>query len=197
MASKTDIANLAISEHSGAWVTDIDSAPGQMAEAIRTNWTAELEAALAAHPWKFARKSWRDQAALPAASNPDPDAGFAFLLPADCVRVFEIRPQADFDEWENMITTDAGSILTLIGVRRGVDIGRFSAFFNLYFAKRLALRICTAINASEAIRERCRKDVAAAFADAATDNGRAGRVKRVAPDSFMTARLGAGRGNWR
>jgi hypothetical protein len=197
MASKTDIANLAISHHSGGWVTDIDSAPGATAEAIRAVWDAELEEAMAAHPWKFARKSWRDQAALPDASNPDPDMRFAFLKPADCVRVFEIRPKLDFDEWENIITTDAGNIVTLIGTRRGVDIGRHSAFFNVYLAAKIALRICISINASEAIRERCRKDMEIAFTKAASDNGRAGKVKRVAPDSFIAARFVRGNGSFR
>lgn len=195
MASKTDIANLAISAHSGGWVTDIDSAPGNMAEAIRSVWTAEYEAALAAHPWKFARKAWRDQPALPAADNPDPDRAFAFRLPGDCVRVFEIRPQVTFDEWEKVITTDAGNVVTLIGVRRDVDIGRHSAFFNLYFAARLAYRAGTAINASEAIRKRCEEDVEKAFRQAVHDNGRAGIVRGVpAPTAFLASRVG---GSWR
>lgn len=191
MASKTDIANLIISHHSGGWVTDIDSAPGQMAESIRAVWDAEVEEALAAHPWKFARKSWANEGALPSDQNPDPDMRHAFRLPGDCVRVFEIRPQVEFDEWENLITTDAGPVVTLIGVRRGVDIGRFSAFFNVYLAAKAAFRICTAVNASEAIRERCRKDAEIAFSKAVHNNGRAGKVRNPLPDSFMAARLGA------
>lgn len=195
MASKTDIANIAVAALSGDWVDDIDSAPGRLPEAIRLMWPSTLELALAAHPWKFARKSWRDQAAVPAAENPDPDRAFAFRLPADCLRVFEIRPEADFDEWENYVTTAAGAVVTLIGTRRGVDIGRASAYFAQYLGKLLALTVCQPVTASEAIRKRCQEETAAAFAAAASDNGRAGVVKvKIPGTTWLAARLG---GAWR
>jgi len=191
MATKSDIANLAIAAHNGEFVENIDGAPGRMAEAIQTMWALALEEALAAHPWKFARKSWPNPTAKQAADNPDPDRRFAFVMPPDCVRVFEIRPRDDFDEWPGCITTDQPSV-TLIGVQRGGDIGRFSAYFCAYLGALLAYKICTPIEASEAIRKRCKDDVAEALANAKTDNGRAGVVKRVAPDSFVRSRLGGG-----
>jgi hypothetical protein len=189
MPNKTDIANLAIADHSGQWASDIDSAPGKHAEAIRAMWALSLERALAEHPWKFARGSWRDQAAVPAAENPDPDMAYAFRLPADCVRVFETRPEGEFNEWEGMVTCNQ-PVVTLVGSKRGVDIGRFSAFFCDYLGHLLAWRICTPINASETVRKRCKDDMDKALADAKTDNGRAGTVRRVAPDSFIAARFG-------
>lgn len=196
MASKTDIANLAIACHSGDWVEDIDGAPGRLPEAIQTMWTPVLEIALAAHPWKFAKKTWRNQPALPDDQNPDPDRGFAYRLPADCIRVFETRPKIEFDEWENAISSNAGPTITLVGSRRGVEVGRFSAFFNDYFAKLLALHICTPISASEAIRERCKKEVVDAFSKAASDSGRAGVVRAPFGDNLLKARIGAGGGDW-
>lgn len=188
MASKTDIANLAIADHSGDWVDDIDAATGRTPEAILAVWNTTVELALAAHPWKFAKWTWRDQPALAATENPDPDLAFAYRLPPDCVRVFETRPKCTFDEWENIVTSDTGPALTLIGVRRSVDIGRFSAYFVEYLAKLLALRICTPINASEAIRKRCKDDSLLAFKDAVFDNGRAGKVNVPFADSFVMAR---------
>ena len=192
MASKTDIANLTIACHAGEWVEDIDGAPGRLPEAIQTLWTPVLEIALAAHPWKTHRTTWRDQPALPAAQNPDPDRGFAYRLPADCVRVFETRPKVEFDEWEGVVTSNAGPTLTLVGTRRNVEVGRFSAFFNDFFAKLLAYHVCTPISASEAIRERCKKDAAEAFSKAASDSGRAGVVRAPFGDNLLKARVGAG-----
>jgi hypothetical protein len=193
MSSKTDIANLAIADHSGEWVSNIDTAPGRTADAIRAMWAQTLELALAQHPWKFAKWSWKDQAAVPAEENPDPDMAYAFRLPADCVRAFELRPQQDFSEWAGMIACN-DSRVTIIGTRRGVDIGRFSAFFCDYLGHLLARRICTPITASEAIRKRCQADEEKSLADAKTDNGRAGTQPRLAPDSFVTARLAGGGG---
>lgn len=190
MASKTDIANLAIADHSGDWVDDIDSALGRTPEAILAVWDTTLESALAAHPWKFAKKTWRDQPALAPSENPDPDLPYAFRLPPDCVRVFETRPKVAFDEWENIITSSAGPSLTLVGTRRGVDIGRFSAYFNDYLGKCLSFRICTPINASEAIRKRCFEEKEDAFTRAKHDNGRAGVVKNPFADTFLKARMG-------
>lgn len=194
MASKTDIANLAIADHSGDWVDDIDAAVGRTPEAVRLVWDMTLEIALAAHPWKFAKKTWRDVPSLAASQNPDPDMAYAYAKPPDCIRVFEVHKRQDFDEWDNLITTHVGPAATLIGIRRGVDIGRFSAYFNVYLGKCISLAICTPINASEAIRKRCLDEKEDAFAKAASDNGRAGKMRSVFPDSFMKARMGGG---WR
>lgn len=189
MTTKTDIANLAIADHSGEWVSDIDSAQGATADALNTQWSLTLELALAQHPWKFAKWTWRDVPALPPEENPDPDMPYAFRLPGDCVRVFETRPADEFTEWPGVITTRQ-PLVTLIGTRRNVDIGRFSAFFCDYLGHLWAYRICTAISASEAIRKRCKDDADKALADAKADNGRAGSVRAPAPNSFLEARTG-------
>lgn len=194
MASKTDIANVAIADHSGEWAANIDSAPGRTADAIRAQWDLTLELALAAHPWKFAKGSWKDQPALP--TNPDPDMRFAFRVPPDCVRVFEIRPQDEFNEWgedgggnDSYVIACNQPIVTMVGTRRQVDIGRFSAFFCDYLGHFLAWKICTPIEASEAVRKRCADDMEKALAAAKQDNGRAGTLARVGSDSFMLSRL--------
>lgn len=199
MASKTDIANIAVSLHAGDMVDEIDAAPGRLAEWIRALWATTLEAAIAAHPWKFARTSWRDQAALDAAENPDPDGGFAFRQPADCVRVYELRPRIDFAEWGGTggnVITCSSPVVTLIGTQRGVDVGRFSAPFNDYLGALLGERVCTPVNASEAIRKRCREERMAAFTMAASDNNRVGTVKRVGSDAFLASRIGGASGSW-
>lgn len=194
MASKSDIANIAIGAHSGDWVEDIDASTGRTPEAILARWNTTLETALSAHPWKFAKKSWPDQAALDGAQNPDPDMEFAYTQPGDCVRVFFVSPEATFDEWSGgIVTCDQGPTLTLIGTQRGVDIGRFSAMFCEYLGLLLAYNICTPINASEAVRARCMKDAATALDLAKTDNGRVGKVRNPVPDTFLSARIGGWR----
>jgi hypothetical protein len=197
--NKTDIANIAIADHAGEWTADIDSMPGRMGDALRAMWVPTLELALAAHPWKFARTTWRDQAAMP--SNPDPDFRYAFRQPADCVRVFELRPQVDFMEWGDDGQGNAAAVIacdepvvTLIGTRRGVDIGRFSAFFCDYLGHLWGYRICTPVEASEAVRKRCHDDALEALANAKADNGRAGTIRRPAPDTFISGRFAGG---WR
>lgn len=196
MSTKTDIANVAIASHSGEWISDFDAAPGRTADAIRAMWASTLDLALAAAPWKFAKWTWRDQAAVTAEQNPDPDQAFAFRLPADCVRAFEIRPRDEFYEWgsdDGSFIACAHKVVTIIGTRRTADVGRFSAYFADYVGKLLALRICTSINASEAIRKRCEDDAAKALTEAKSDNGRAGTLRRVNSDSFMESRFqGAG-----
>lgn len=193
MASKTDIANLAGAAHQGAWLQDVDSDPGTMADALRAMWPVTLETALAMHPWKFALGSWKNQPPLPCEQNPDPEMPYAFLRPADCVRVFRLPPGFDFGEFGNIITA-AAPCVTMVGVRRGVDIGLFSATFNDYLAALWAYRICTPVNASEAIRKRCHDEMVANLATARTDNGKVGTVRRPFADSFVLARLTGGPG---
>lgn len=189
MASKTDIANIAIAAHAGSFTQDIESEPGRTAEAIRALWVTTYELALAAHPWKWCKWTWRNQPALPADQNPDPTRAFAFRRPSDCVRVFHIAGSIDFDEWAGGIITCEEESPTFIGTQRDRDVGDQPASFNYYFGMLIAVQICTPINASEAIRTRCQKELAVALAEARNDNGKAGTIQRPFADSFVSGRV--------
>jgi hypothetical protein len=189
MASKTDIANIAVGAHQGAFLQDVDSDPGNMADALRTYWTQARDEALGEHPWKFAKWTWRTQNAAAAADNPS-DLKFFYRLPPNCARVFLVPPGLDFTEWQGGIACDEGPQIDLVGTRNDIDIGWQRAKFNKYLGLLLAWYICTPVDASEAIRKRCRDESAAALAEARSDDAKVGTIRRPTSDAFMNARLG-------
>jgi hypothetical protein len=187
MASKTDVCNRALAALEAPSVVDIDSAPGKAPQNLVAQWDLSLEEALEAHPWHHARWSWPNPATL--SENPDPTMARAYALPSDCVRVYQLWPEAGFNEFQGCITTDLMEAPTLIGSRRVLEPGRFSAHFCSYLASHLAWVVSKQISASEAIRARCEKDWEKAFQRAASFNGRSGNLRRVGADSFMLSRL--------
>lgn len=197
MASKTDIANIAVRLHQGDWLQNVDSDPGNFADALRATWQTTLDVAMSQHEWNFARWSWRDVPSVPGEQNPDPERAFFYPTPADCVRVFRLPSGGgdgfDFTEWQGGLASDEGPRVTMIGVQKGVDIGKWSPMFNEYLGSLWGLSICTAVNASEAIRKRCQMEKATTLADARSDSSKVGTTPRKAPDSFVGARLSGGR----
>lgn len=87
MASRTEIANLALGALGTARITDIDQhSPGALA--VRDAWSVALGVALRMNPWSFAIK----RSNLTAELAP-PMFGYAkaFRLPSDYVRMVEVN----------------------------------------------------------------------------------------------------------
>lgn len=187
MATKTDIANIAISAHQGAWLQNVDADPGNFPDALRATWNQAREEALGKHPWKFAKRMWRGLNMVLPADNPS-SSRFFYRTPADCLRIFSLPPGFDFEEWEGGIACDQEPPLDVIGVRRNPDIGAQPAHFNKYLGLLWAWYVCTPVNASEAIRQRCEKDANLALADARHEDSKVGTTPRVNSDAFLAAR---------
>lgn len=187
MATMTDIANLAVSAHQGAWLQNVESDPGNFPDALRNTWAQAREEALREHPWKFAKRTWRQQVAVLPEDNPS-DQRFFYRYPPDCVRIYKVEPGYDFDEWEGGVGCDEGPRADVVGTFRNVEIGKQPAHFNKYLGLLWAWYVCTPINASEAIKDRCKKDSLLALADARHDDAKVGTLHRVHSDSFVIAR---------
>lgn len=189
MATITDIANIAISAHQGAWLQNVESDPGNFGDALRATLTQVREEAMSKQLWKFAKRTWRGLVAVLPADNPS-DQRFFFRQPPDCVKIYRVPPGIDFWEWEGGIACDEGPRIDVVGNRRDVDIGRQPAAFNKYMGLLWAWYVCTPVNASEAIRARCVKEIEVALADARHEDSKVGTTPRVNSDAFLAARTG-------
>jgi len=187
MATLTDIANIAISAHQGAWLQNVESDPGNFPDALRATLTQVREEALSKQLWKFAKTTWRAQTAVLDADNPS-DQRYFYRMPANCVRIYFVPPGFDFYEWEGGVGLDEGPQMDLVGNRADYDIGEQSPAFNKYMGLLWAWYVCTPVNASEAIRQRCEKDYEKALAEARHDDSKAGTTRRVNSDAFLIAR---------
>lgn len=187
MATLTDIANIAISAHQGAWLQNVESDPGNFADALRATLAQVREEAMGKQLWKFAKRTWRGVPMVLPDDNPS-DQRFFYRQPADCVRIYKVLPGFDFYEWEGGIGCDEGPAIDVVGNRRGVEIGSQPPAFNKYMGLLWAWYVCTPVNASEAIRQRCEKDSEKALADARHEDSKVGTTERINSDAFLGAR---------
>jgi len=197
MASRTDIANLALTRLEVETVDNIDTADGLAARTLKRAWDVQRDLALAAHPWNFATTWWRNLPAKPADQNPSPYHARAFDKPNDCLRVLRIgvdpRRGERFKVAEGLIVTNAAAPLTIYGIKRITDPGRYDTWFVEYFSARLAWTCGKPLNASEALRQAAKQDALRILSDAQSLDGQEGDPPQIFQDSFLEAREG---GDW-
>jgi hypothetical protein len=139
MASEVQIVNRALRLLKVAPITAIgqDSEAGEWADGV---YTSARDALLAEYPWNFAMK----RAALSA--SPDAPAwgyGYAYPLPADCLRVLSIEgePDESTEAWvveAGSILTDAIAPLYIRYIEQVTNPGRFPPMFTEALVARLA-----------------------------------------------------------
>lgn len=156
MASKTDIANRALSKLGEGRVSNIDTDDNTAPKVIRFMWDIELDTLLTAYPWNFAVT--RTQIAKNATA---PSWGYAnsYTLPSDFLALLEInqnpdyRLETDATNGGRLILTDSGSPLKIRYIKRVTDTGEFDPLFVQAFASKLALEGCEEITQSNTKKE--------------------------------------------
>ena len=145
MASKTEIANRALSKLGEGRVSNIDTDTNKPAKVMAAMWDIVRDAMLAAYPWNFAIA--RDQIAK---DSNTPSWGYAnkFSLPSDFLALLEVKSNPDYRIEGQYIVTDAGSPLYIRYIRRVTDTGEFDPLFDEALATRLAFESCEEITQS-------------------------------------------------
>lgn len=197
MASKTDIANLALTRLEVEPVDNIDSSQEFAARTLRRVWDVQLAFCLASHTWNFCTTWWKSQAAVTADQNPSPFHASAILVPPGCLKVIQVGGNARRGEpyivAEGYICTDAGVPAHVRGIKMVNDPGRYSIWFVEYFSARLAWTCGKPLNASEALREAAKRDALRILDDARSLDGQEGDAPQLFADAWLDSRLG---GDW-
>lgn len=176
MASEVSICNLAMDILGAARIVDLteDSVNGRACNGCY----AELrDAELQAHPWNFARKR-----AVLASDTAAPafDYGYAFTLPADCLRVLlPARAQLDWLVEGGKILTNDGTSIHLLYVRRVTDPAAMDVTYRYALAARMGLHLCEKITQSNTKKA----DARTAYKDAIAEARRTNAMQRTAEES--------------
>lgn len=160
MASKTDIANRALSKLGQGRVSNIDTVDIKAAKVMRYMWDHVRDLMLSSYPWNFAVT--RTQLAADATT---PSWGYAkqYTVPSDFLSLLEIKGNPDYRMESTLsggrkILTDASAPLYIRYIRRVVDTGEFDAFFVETLSSRLAFEGCEEITQSNAKKDALYKE---------------------------------------
>lgn len=153
MATKTQIANRAISKLGEERVSNVDTDNIKAAKVMRYNWDIVRDALLTAYPWNFAVT--RTQL---AADTDAPAWGFSkkYTLPTDFLALLEIRDNPDYRLESDTstgglrIVTNQGGPLYILYIRRVENTAEYDPLFVDAFATKLAYEACEEITDSTA-----------------------------------------------
>lgn len=178
MASKTEIANRALSKLGEPRVSNIDTTDTKPARVMKYMWDMVLDAELTAFPWSFAVT--RTQLAADATA---PAWGYArrFRLPSDFLSLLEVRYnpafqiETDATSGGRFILTDQGAPLYIRYIKRVTDTAEFDPLFNEALASKLAYEGCEEITNSNVKRQLAATDydqaVSRAYANGSIQEG--------------------------
>jgi hypothetical protein len=200
MATKTEIANIALSWVGANLVTDVDADDSTEAATIRVHYDAALKATLEAQEWSFAIRRFE------ATLDPTPPLfGYAnaFTIPADIVRVltcdrtagpgvllgnpFFEPEQIDWDFEDGRILSNE-SIVFARGITSNVGEGEFSGLFVQAFAAKLAAFVALPLTQSNQIFASMGGMYTGMMKEAKTRDGMQGRSKRIRQRAFLRVR---------
>ena len=199
MATKTEIANIALALIGANLVTDIDVDDNDEARAVRVQYDPAKLATLEAQEWSFAIRRFEP---VENASPPLYGWGRQFDIPADIIRVLTVdrnnraylidegglRPeQVNWDFEDGMILTNE-SVIYARGITSEVNEGDFSPTFVQAFAARIALMVALPLTQSNQIYMNMGGLYAGFIKEAKTRDGMQGRSQRVRNRSLLKAR---------
>lgn len=147
MTSVVDVCNKALDKLGQLPITSLDDGT-KPANLCKRNWEIVRDQVLRSHPWNFAIKR-----TTLSPSNTPPSWGFQYQspLPADCLRVIEIRDLStgEYQIEGNAILSNSAAIY-LRYIYRVTDPVQYDALFIDAVATRMALEMCESITQSNA-----------------------------------------------
>lgn len=158
MASQVQIFNRAlIALGQTTTITDIDeeTVPAQLCREI---WDTCVDYVLSAHPWSCAKARWEIAA---DATGPLWGPAYYYTRPTDCVAVFEMQDQEEYD-WNDesgKIATNHGSPIYIMGNRRVTNPADFDASMVEALAYKLAMELAIPLTQSKTLRDQMEADL--------------------------------------
>jgi len=195
MASRTDIANLALTRLGQTQIVDL-SDNSQAANVLSALFDLAVDAELRANLWHFSRARSRL-----AQLTDKPVFGFSaqYQLPADCLRLLRVHvglPTGWTQEGIAPYSIEAGRLLVdhtgaldIQYVRRIKDTQQFDALFVQVLATRLAMEACERITQSNTKKQMLSEDYLQALKTARRANAIERPTTAPANDTWLAARM--------
>jgi len=147
--SQVQIVNLALLKFGNISIQAITDATPQ-ARVANTLWDIIRDEVLYSYPWNFALK--RETLSTPSVVEPEFGFDYKFILPTDCLRVWELS-ETDAD-W----TVEGGELYTsneecnVRYIAKITDVSLFTPAFITCFATRLAAELCPRLSDNKSLR---------------------------------------------
>lgn len=200
MASKTQIANRALSKLGQPRVSNIDTTDTKPARVIADMYDSVRDALLSSYPWNFAVKR---TTLAPDAVAPAWGWTNSYTPPADFLSIYRVKfdttsgtttgvldttgPQYEFEGGK--ILTDFGTTLFLQYISKITNTGEHSATFNEAFSARLAYEGAEEITQSNTKKERALKDYKMWIDEATRSDSKENPIEDLEDDEWVVARL--------
>jgi hypothetical protein len=185
MASKTAIANRALSKLGETRVSNVDTDNTKPAKVIRFMYDIVRDAMLAAYPWNFAIK--RVQIAADASA---PAWGYTkqYTLPVDFLALLEIRGNPQYSIEGGKIQTNEGAPIYIRYIAQITDTGLFDALFVEAFATRMAYEGCEEITQSNTKKDLLARDLQGILKEAYASNAIQSQPQELESDTWLLSR---------
>jgi hypothetical protein len=189
MASKTAIANRALSKLGETRVSNIETDNTKPAKTIRFMYDIVRDAMLTAYPWNFAIK--RAQIAADASA---PAWGYnkQYTLPVDFLSLLEIRGNPEYRIEGGKILTNEGAPIYIRYISRISDAALFDPLFVEAFATRMAYEACEEITQSNTKKQILMSDLEMTVKSAYANNAIQGQPQTLEADTWLLAREATG-----
>lgn len=191
--SKVEIVSQAFSEiGSPRPVNDLNDTPTTAAASKRYD-VLKLNA-LSSHPWRFAMNT----VAL-AKLNEDPTPRqwqYAYLLPDKFLTAYRLRPNVDFEQFQDRIYTNynnAGGSDLILDFVQDLSESNFPAYFVELMIKGLASSLAMSVAQSEPLKQLLVEEYRAQMNIARTIDSQTTPSPRFNRDELISAHRGAGR----
>ncbi len=186
-AAAVDIANDALVI---VGASTISSLSDSSKEAIVMNsiYTKVRDQLLASHPWNFAMDRKSNVAADVSLPTGNWGWAYAFTLPAEVLRIWEI------DDSEESWSVESGILLTQYSpvsyryIKRQTDTTKYSPYFERAFAYALALRSGFSLTQSATLIEQLQKLAASSLAEARSYDAQENSLQQVEATDFLDIR---------
>lgn len=185
MASKTDIANRALTKLGEGRVSNIETDGSISAVTINGMWTGLRDYLQKSFPWHFCIKRYGL-----AASATAPAWGYstAYPFPTDYLALLEIQNDPDYILEGGHILTNVSGQLNIRYIARIEDVSQFDPMFNEAFSCLLAHEACERITQSNTKKESLRRDMMKVINDAYTEGSILDLPQKLALDEWISSR---------
>lgn len=185
MASKTDIANRALSKLGEPWIANIDTTNTKAANTIRRMYDIVRDAVQTSYPWNFTvtRAQIAKDASAPAWGYDN-----RYTIPSDFLALLEVKNNPEYRLERGYILTDEGSPIYIKYIARVTDSGAFDPLFVEAFAARLAYEACEEITESNTKKEILAQELRAVIAEAYASDAIQDPPLKLADDTWLLAR---------
>ena len=200
MASKTQIANRALSKLGQPRVSNIETTDTKPARIISGMYDSVRDALLSSYPWNFAVKR---TTLAPDAVAPSWGWTNAYTPPADFLSIYRVKfnstsgvtvgkldttgPPYEFEGGK--ILTDYGTTLFLQYIAKITNTGEYSATFNEAFSSLMAYEAAEEITQSNTKKEAALRDFNIAIDTAARVDSKENPIEDLEDDEWVLARL--------